>query len=340
MEYVSGHILSEDGFHKGYICIKDGHVINQKKGVPPKTPFKSGLIVPTFINMHTHVGDAFIRNRNISLPNDIMQLVAPPDGLKHRLLKDASEKEIAEGIKKNLKQMNDNGTCHFVDFRENGVQGITLLRKALEIVPMTATILARPTSMSVDKNEINDLLRNAEGVGLSSISDWDTNEIQEIAALTHKADKLFALHASERVREDIESILNLEPSFLVHMSNAKESDLMKTKKADIPIVICPRSNHFFNVPINISLLKKTENTILIGTDNAMLHEPSIIMEIQFILKRFPDMFTIAELLSMITYAPRKALNLKDGIPQLTFPASFLVLHQETLEPLYRFQSDE
>ena len=336
MEYVSGHILTEQGFQKGYLCIKDHCVIEQKTGLPPKTPFQSGLIVPTFVNMHTHVGDAFIRRKKIPLPRDILQLVAPPDGLKHKLLEKTSNEEIVDGMKRTLQEMNETGTISFFDFRENGIQGIHLLKKAIENISITGRILARPQTLTFDKNEILQLLQHSDGIGLSSLSDWDIDPLTEIASLTQKEGKIFALHASERIRENIDIVLDLQPTFLVHMNKATQTDLEKIKKRNVPLVLCPRSNTFFNLKIPLALLKKVGNTVLLGTDNAMLHDASLLLEIKHILQYYPNIYSLEEVLFMVTYAPRKALNLKDGIPHLAFPASFLVLNEQTLELVYRF----
>ena len=67
-----------------------------EKGTSPKKPICKGLIVPTFVNAHTHIGDSFIKKKHIKLPRNIEELVGPPNGLKHRLLNVASDKEISE----------------------------------------------------------------------------------------------------------------------------------------------------------------------------------------------------------------------------------------------------
>lgn len=338
MKYVSGKILTETGFKKGYLCLKEGSVTDQKKGMPPANPIMNGLIVPTFIDMHTHIGDSFIRKKQLSLPKDILKLVAPPDGLKHRLLKETSETEIIQGMIRTVQQMITTGTTGFVDFRENGLNGIRLIKKVLTSEPIQGIVLGRPAEMIVDKNEIQSILQDADGIGISSITDWDIDGLYDIASLTHKKGKLFALHASERIREDINTIVELQPTFIIHMTKASRKDLDYIKKQGIPIVICPRSNSFFGGDLPSSLLKEVGNTILIGSDNAMLHDPSPLLEIKHLLQWYPDFLTLEQLLLTITYAPRKVLNLKDGIPHLTFPDSFLVLNQQTLEPKYRFLS--
>ena len=61
-----------------------------------------------------------------------------------------------------------------------------------------------------------------------------------------------------------------------------ESDFIRVKENNIPVIICPRSNDFFGIQPNYELIKKTETIFLIGTDNVMLNNPSILEEIFFI----------------------------------------------------------
>ena len=86
MDFVSGEILTDIGFKSGYIGFEKEKIVETGKGNPPKKPICKGLIVPTFVNAHTHIGDSFIKEKGIDLPKNIKDLVAPPDGLKHRLL--------------------------------------------------------------------------------------------------------------------------------------------------------------------------------------------------------------------------------------------------------------
>ena len=90
MEYVSGEILTKNGFEKGFLGFEKDKIVESGNDHPPKKPVCKGLIVPSFVNAHTHIGDSFIREKNIKLPKDIEKLVAPPYGLKHKLLKEVS----------------------------------------------------------------------------------------------------------------------------------------------------------------------------------------------------------------------------------------------------------
>jgi len=333
MEYVSGEIFTVNGFERGYLGIENHKIMDHGKSNSPKKPIHKGLIVPTLVNAHTHIGDSFIRKRNLKLPRNVEDLVAPPDGLKHRLLKETSDQEIIGGMRKSIDEMTKTGISYFCDFRENGLQGINHLKKALEKTNISPVILSRPNQLTYNKDEIDLLLKNSQGIGLSSITDWEYSEIEKIAKHTKKRKKTFAIHASERIREDIELILDLKPNFLVHMVRATESDLIRAKDADIPIAVCPRSNAFFGLKPNIKMMKKIGIDIMVGTDNAMLNAPSVLDEIRYIQSLYTE-FTKWELLQMITYIPRKALNLDADILDLNSPAEFVVLDKKYLKTVY------
>ena len=333
MDYISGEIFTENGFIKGYLGIENRKIKDRGNRNPPKKPICKGLIVPTFVNAHTHIGDSFIRKKNMKLPRNIEKLVAPPDGLKHRLLKETSDKEIIGGMKESIDEMTKTGISHFCDFRENGLQGINHLKKALGKTNISPIILSRPNQLTYNKEEINLLLKNSQGIGLSSISDQEYSELKKIAKNTKKKEKMFAIHASERIREDIDQILDLKPDFLIHMNYASESDVIRVKDSNIPIVICPRSNEFFSLKSNIDLFSKIGVEIMLGTDNAMLNNPNILDELTF-LKNMTSIFSIENLLNMITYNPRKALNLDYSILDLNSSNEFIVLDKKTLRTLY------
>jgi len=333
MRYVAGKILKVAGFEKGYIGFKKNVIIEAGKGNPQKKPICKGLIIPSLVNAHTHIGDSFIKQKNIDLPNNIEELVAPPNGLKHRLLREVSDKEIIRGMEKSIKIMKKDGTKYFCDFRENGLIGINQLRAALNTKDISCIILSRPESLNYYKNELDVLLKNSNGIALSSISDWEYSELLKVAKYTKVKKKIFALHASERIRENIDDILDLKPDFLVHMIKATESDLIKVKDMNISIVICPRANSFFGLKPNFRLLKKVKVDLLIGTDNAMLNYPLILDEINY-LRSISKEFSTMELLYFVTFGARKVLNLDCDILCPNSKADFVVLDKKSLKPLY------
>ena len=333
MQYVKGEILTQNGFKKGHMGFEKNRIPEFGTGLPPKKPLADGLIVPTFVNAHTHIGDSFINKKEVKLPRYVAELVAPPNGLKHKLLKKTPEDEIINGMKTSIDTMIKSGISYFCDFREDGNKGLNQLQKALKNKKIKSIILSRPQQMLYDKNEINLLLKNSSGIGLSSISDWDYSEIQKISKHTKRERKIFALHASETIRENIDLILDLKPDFLVHMISATKSDLVSVKDENIPIIMCPRSNVFFNLKINIHLMKNSGVELMLGTDNAMINSPNILEELIY-LNNMTNIFTTQELINMITYTPRKALNLDDGIHGPNLFYSFVVLDKKSFKPMY------
>lgn len=333
MQYVKGEILTENGFINGYVGFDTNGETKVHKGFPPKKVVAEGLIVPSFVNAHTHIGDSFIRERNIKLPRDVVDLVAPPNGLKHKLLKSASEEEIVLGMEKSIEKMITTGTYCFFDFRENGLKGISYLKKALKNKDINSVVLSRPKELRYEKKEIDSLLDNSNGIGLSSISDWEYSEVEKIVKHTRNRKKIFSLHASEAIREDIDLILDLKPDFIIHMTKATKSDLLRAMEEKIPIVICPRSSSYFKTNIDLKLMKKTKVKLMLGTDNCMLNIPNVLQDLKY-LKESSDVFSVEELLQMITYTPRKALNLVDCINGPNLSGSFVVLDRNSLDPIY------
>ncbi len=266
-------------------------------------PNKPSTFVSTspLINAHTHIGDAFITLKKLY---GIQELVGP-SGIKHTLLKQTKPSIIIEGMKQALKIMKNVGTTHFCDFREGGLKGIQLLKEALppNLVPI---IFSRPQNQYYHKNELTALLSESQGIGISSISDWDYYELFKIAKHTRKKGKLFALHASERIHEPIDLILDLKPTFLVHMVKATPNDLNIVVDHKVPLVICPRSNAYFGLRPNVLAMKKAGITLMLGTDNAMITPPDIIQEAQYLIQNFK--VTPHEVRDMISKNSRKYLN--------------------------------
>lgn len=332
MECVYGKVLTESGFEKGYIVTEAGIIKETGKTNPPIRPKARGYIIPRPINAHTHLGDAFIRKRNINLPKDIEKLVAPPHGLKHVLLESADRNELIQGIREMLADMEKLGIAMFCDFREGGIEGVQILKGAMSGFEIKSKILSRPRALVFEKEEISELLEISDGIGLSSISDWNYEDIKKISDLTRRKKKIFAIHASERVREDIDKILDLKPSFLVHMNKATLPDLERIRDEKIPVVVCPRSNAFFGFKPNLELLKKADINVSVGTDNAMIADANIYDELRWIKRNF-KLFSIEEILRMITYNPMRMFNIPhQGFTEGAY-ADFVVLDTKSLKPI-------
>ncbi len=330
---VSGKVLCEDGFFCGHLLIEEKGIHVMEGNAPVSSDF-SGLIVPRVIDGHTHIGDSFIRRKKIVLPNDLESLVAPPNGLKHRLLESSSEEQIVEGMSWSLEQMKKDGVGCFIDFREGGIHGVDLLNQALGTDSPKAVVLSRPKDLSFDEEEISELLNCSSGIGLSAIADWNYDDVMRIAQMCHEKKKVFALHASERQAEPIDKILDLRPDFLVHMLKASRDDVEAVCSENIPIVLCPRSNDFFGLCADFELFKDVGVKLCLGSDNAMLHSLNVLKEVGFLLNK-TNVFSLEELLCMVSFFPRKYLNHGGCFSKKTvFEDGFVVLDEDSLQPVF------
>lgn len=334
MIYITGQIYQDGAFKEGYLGAEEGLIKEIGEGIK-ENALKKGIIIPTLVNAHTHIGDAVIHNE---VKGGLEEVVAPPDGLKHRVLRETSEEAMLDSMKHVAKKMLQSGIAHFCDFREGGLEGVNVLKNALSDSPLSPKTFGRPKGLQYIKDEIEELLKVADGIGLSAVSDWPEDDIKSVASHTKSQKKSFALHASERIREDIDFILDLKPDFLIHMNKATEDDLRLCAESNIPIILCPRSEVFFGHVPNIPLMLKSDVKLALGTDNAMLNSPdSLLREMEFAYKisRLKGGCLAKDILDMVLINSRKVLNVGDDICLTQGKqASFIVFELSKMDPAY------
>jgi len=292
---VYGNVLLNGKFKKATLIIKDG-ILEDIRG--DRDFDIRGTIIPTFINMHTHIGDFWCKEE----PVGGLKYIVGPGGFKYRVLR--NRKEVYRGMRRAMKYMEKEGISHFADFREGEKEGVELLLNASEGLKIKPIIFARG------------IYQEAEGVSLSSVSDYERDFILSTAKRARDAEKLLALHVSERIREDIDFVISLKPAFIVHMLEASDEDLKKVSAAGIPVVITPRSNLFFGKIPNIPRFLRFGITLALGTDNGMFSLPSIFreMEMAYKLSRVNGHVSPEEIIKMVTENPRNILGIRDNIP--------------------------
>ena len=197
--YLKSHFLYGEDFQyrKGILVIEDG-IIKGFTGEHIREPVShKGIVIPPLINAHTHIGDNVIKDIGINKTLD--ELVKPPHGLKHRFLNACSDEELIDGMVDGLVELRNNGITHFCDFREGGLKGVNLLREAYSRYKREfphPIILGRPTTNTKEdlKNEIRDILKVADGIGLSGCNEYSDEELKTIRKLDYK---IFSIHANE-----------------------------------------------------------------------------------------------------------------------------------------------
>lgn len=271
---LKGTILYGDEFEPidGYITIQNGIIKNiEEERIKSET-----IIAPCFVNAHTHIGDSIIKDPPYL---SLEELVQPPHGLKHKVLKKSSYNELVSCMRACIKDMISTGSCAFSDFREGGAPGIRALLDALKYHSIEAEILGRPSNNDMSYLDL------CHGTGLSSTNDMDILFIKEIVSKTKQERKKFAIHAGEQDASDISSAIDLEPDFLVHLTHAEKKHLRRIADAGIPVVVCVRSNLLTNAGVP-PIKDMLEEGILVaaGTDNVMLNSPNMFSEMEFLAK--------------------------------------------------------
>ncbi len=280
---VEGAILDIDGPRPGYVRFRGGTIV--EVGAPGTSSGRGrerrvrGIVVPSPINGHTHLGDAVSVREPPRGP--VEELVAPPASYKFRLLAASSRSAKRAAMRAALRRMVRDGVVATLDFREEGLAGVSLFREALGGVPIRGFAFGRPSRRPVDPGELAELLEVADGIGLSSARDETEASRRAVARACRRAGKRFGLHASEAVREAPETYLDPTPDLLVHLTRATDDDLAAVQQAGVGVAVCPRSNALFGRQPDLRAMERRGLRVLIGTDNAMFHPPSIWSELQF-----------------------------------------------------------
>ncbi|WP_254278871.1 amidohydrolase family protein [Haloarcula marina] len=304
---VEGTILRGRAFEpiEGRVVVENGEIA----AVEEDSVDSDAIVCPAFVNAHTHIGDSIAKEAGEGLT--LEELVAPPDGLKHRLLREADREELVAAMVRSLSFMKRSGTGTFVEFREGGVEGVRAIRAALADSPLQSVVLGRETT---------DAMEIADGFGASGANDA---EFQQERRATRDARKLFGIHAGEVDSSDINPALDLDPDFLVHMVHAESLHFERVEDSEIPVAVCPRSNLVTGVgrPPVEELMKRT--TVALGTDNVFLNSPSMFREMEFTAKLYD--ISARDVLRMATVNGAELAGLDCGLVEEGRPARLLVL---------------
>ncbi len=275
------------------------------------------LMVPGFINSHIHIGDNFAKE--LGFNKELGEVVAPPFGLKHKLLRQTPEDIKIIGIQNAVKEMLSNGITFFIDFREGGVEGINLLKKVLIDSSINYLILGR----FMDESEIDPVFESADGIGLSSYKQINAKNKQYLTSAKKKFKKSIACHCAEKTRNVslINEMFNDDlVDIIIHGTKFVNNDLEKIMQKGKSLVLCPRCNGYFGVgfpPINEILNLKVP--ISLGTDNLMVNNIDLFEEIRYfyrisrVLCNYNKELIISskDLLKMVTINAARNFNLDE-----------------------------
>lgn len=321
-----------EGFRGGWLLHEGGRVVDAGEGRPPVEAEAVGVVLPSPVDAHTHVGDRVGRGRVDLRGRTLAEVVAPPQGLKHRLLAETPEDALVAGMREALWEAARAGCRHVVDFREQGAAGARMLRRAAEGTPVSPVILGRPARGWSDE-EAREVLSVSHGFGLSGLGDVSDDAPERMAALARRAGKRFALHFSEARREDVTRALALRPDFLVHVAAAPPEDLAAVAAARVPVVCCPRSNALFGNRPPVGAMLELGIPVALGSDNAMFHPLDVLLDARLLRAQDPRLAPDALLRAAVEGGAR---ILHGSVPRGWLrkgdPADFLVLAPQGADP--------
>jgi cytosine/adenosine deaminase-related metal-dependent hydrolase len=288
---------------KSNIIIDEGKIIEISNNVSKGEiiDVTGAMVCPSFLNGHTHIGDSVIKDYGDG--KSIDELVKPPHGLKHLTLSKTSDDEIISAMKDSMWEMLKTGTTHFIDYREGGLEGIKLLKKAASNIPINPIILGRDpifheneaTSSEIKKTTVK-ILKHCDGIGLSGLNEVSNETCEIIVNESYKRNKISSIHVGEYLelqkksiketgKTEIERAIDLNFKLLIHSTYPTENDIKLIAKNNKILTICPRSNGTLSLGIPPFLDLKTNGIkTLIGTDNLMFNSPNLMREMEYTLK--------------------------------------------------------
>ena len=324
---------------QGYIEIENGRIRGTApgtyKGSAKSLAAKGFLVIPGFINAHTHIADSI--GKDIAVGERLDTRVHPVFGAKKKILEKSLPEHLKTFIRNSAISMMKKGIVAFADFREDGLEGIRLLKEAVDGLPIKCVTLGRinyyssPTDkagLPPEKGEqTKQVVEHADGLGLSGANEnTDAASCAVQAYSRKKIDSNTCRESKETVkfskmhtgRSEVDRIMeHLKPDFVIHMTNATGNEMSLVAKNGTGVVICP-GQMVCSAQASQKLPKCSGRAALIaiGTDNVMLNSPDIMRELDYAWKASRaaegEMLRARELLKMVTINAAQILRLNTG----------------------------
>src|SRR5574339_850438 len=137
-----------DYIDSGYIVIKNGKIekvgIGKYKNKLSKNVFEGQgiLVIPGFINAHTHIGDSI--GKDMGVDSAFESRIHPVLGIKNKILKSSERGHLVNFMRSSIISMMKKGIVVIADFREGGMSGIEQITEAISGLSIKSIILGRP----------------------------------------------------------------------------------------------------------------------------------------------------------------------------------------------------
>lgn len=342
---------------KANIIIEDDKIIEitrNKVNKGKKIDARGCIVAPAFINSHVHIGDSIARD--VGDGKSISEIVKPPNGIKHKLLRESDPSDIINSMKQSMEDMLQTGTTTFVDFREEGIKGINLLEEASKDIPIRKIVLGRdnsffdPDAKKADiKKAAKNLLKSCDGIGLSGFGEIKDEIAHLLVKICQKHGKISAIHVAEYEelqknsikstgKSEVERAVESNFDILIHLTSPMGNDLKILENKKSSVVCCPRSNGNLSAGIPpVSDMFKHKINVLLGTDNVMFNSPNMLREMEYALKvtrgYYRKYFSQVEIFKMATVNAANAFNLNIGCIKEEMVADIIIVRELSNNPV-------
>jgi len=260
---------------EGAVVVRDGVITSIEEG-PVASDRRNRIIIPSMVNAHVHLGDSAFLDIGQSVP--LQELVAPPDGLKHRLLAQTPPGMLASSMRQTAWEMVRMGTGVVSDFREGGLVGVRLAREATTYSPLNMVVMGRADN----PDELASVVNEADGLGAASPGTLDA----DMVSAAHRAHKPVSAHVLEVPRPgQLDRALELGVDIAVHMTHALPKHATCAANAVMSVIVCPRSNlTLTNKLPPVRDLLDAGLQIGLGTDNSFVTSPDMFREMELLAR--------------------------------------------------------
>jgi len=347
-----------DYVEQGHVEIENGKIKSARagsyEGSGKKLDARGFLIIPGFINAHTHIADSI--GKDVAAGYRLDARVHPVFGAKKMILQESQPEHLKAFIRNSAISMMKKGIVAFADFREDGPEGVKLLKEAIAGLPIKCIVLGRTNYYSNPKyaaglpTEVTEqarrVLKISDGLGISGANENTDAALVQYHQLAGK--QLVAIHAAESRetvefskmhtnRSEVDRIMeNLKPDFVVHMTNATEDEISLVAKNRTGVVVCPRANGVLGAGIpKVARMLRHGCLVAIGTDNVMLNSPDILRELDYIWKASrateDEMTEPRELLKTATINAAQILRLNSGCIEPSRAADLIFIDKKHVD---------
>lgn len=359
-DYVltGGAVVVGDGLElveRGHVVVKGQRILEAGPGPGPddlpRIDTSGSVVVPGFINAHTHIEDAAVKELAFGVPKGV-NLLFEPDGLRHVRIGQLTREERVAGMRTAAEHMLASGTVAFADYKTGGAAGVAELRDACAGLPIRCLIFAGHSSFPVQDEatlrenagrlsdeQLDDVVATldlADGFAPVRVNDNTDVGLAQIRDVVRGAGKRLSTHSAaspdyrelslERTgRTDItRAIEHLLPDFVVHMTVATDDEIAEMVAAGIPMVMCARTMASLGRPIPpYARAIALGATVGVGTDNVMMSSPDLFAEIDFLGRAVrssshdPAVIDARTLLASMTIDGARALQLDAEIGSIS-----------------------